>query len=148
MRCAVALRVLLPGQVVQEHPHRRHPEALGPPEFLVNRGRVERVGLPHLELVDGGCRDVVAADEPRLRGVPLRGLLFGPASGGRSRLRETHDGAEGDQEGRETSAVHAVSTRLRRYGILQSTPPRDNEIIEIAAHKAPHRGQTPLTMAW
>ena len=27
---------------------------------------VERVGLPHLELVDGAGRDVVAADQPRL----------------------------------------------------------------------------------
>ena len=52
---AVAGGVLLPRQVVQEHPHRRHAEALGPAELLVDRGRIERVGLPHLELVDGGA---------------------------------------------------------------------------------------------
>ena len=82
IRCAVAGGVLLPRQVVQEHPHRLHAEVLGPAELLVDGLRVERVGLPHLELVDGRRRDVVAADQPRLLRVPLVRLCLGPAGVG------------------------------------------------------------------
>ena len=51
----------------------------GPAEFAVDRGRVEGVGLPHFQLVDGGAGDKVAADQPGLLGVPKVGLLGGPA---------------------------------------------------------------------
>ena len=48
----------------------------GPAEFLIDAFGIEGVGLPHLEFVDGVRRDVVAADEPGLLGVPvLRSLL-------------------------------------------------------------------------
>ena len=69
-------------QIVQEHAHRRHPEAFGQAQFFVDPLRIERVGLPHLELVDGGRGNVVAADQPGLLGVPRCGLGFGPAAAG------------------------------------------------------------------
>jgi hypothetical protein len=68
---AIADGILLPRQVVQKHPHCRHPETLGPAELLFDRLRIERLGLPHLEFVDRRGRNVVAADQPRLLGVPV-----------------------------------------------------------------------------
>ena len=65
---------------------RVHAERLGPAQLAVDGGRVERVGLPHLELVDGGGRGEVAADEPRLGAVPLGRPRFRPAAGRRRRL--------------------------------------------------------------
>jgi len=41
--------------------------------------RIEGVRLPHFQFIDGRSGDVVAADEPRLLGVPVVGALFGPA---------------------------------------------------------------------
>ena len=91
---AITVGVLLPRQVVQEHPHRRHAETFGPAELLVDRLRIEGVGLPHLELVDGGGRNVVAADQPRLLRVPVVGLGLGPPRRGRSRRHEREDTAD------------------------------------------------------
>ena len=55
------------------------PIDVGPAEFAVDRLGVERVGLPHLELVDRRAGQKIAAHEPRLLGVPIVGLLRGPA---------------------------------------------------------------------
>ena len=97
----IAVGVLLPRQIVQEHPHRRHAEAFGPAELLVDRSRIERVRLPHLELVDGGGRDVVAADQPWLLRVPVVGLRLGPAA--RWRLRHRQRTETADQQRAEQS---------------------------------------------
>ena len=54
--------VLLPKQVVKIDAHRIHAQTLGPPEFKIDPLRVERVSLPHLQLVNGARGVVVAAD--------------------------------------------------------------------------------------
>jgi hypothetical protein len=46
------LRVLRPELVVQEHPHRVHPDALRQRQFPVDPRRVPGRRLPHLQLVD------------------------------------------------------------------------------------------------
>ena len=74
-----ALRILLPEQVVQEHAHGVHADALGPAQFAVDGGRIEGVGLPHLQFVDGRRRQKVRAHRPGLAGVPGVGLRLGPA---------------------------------------------------------------------
>src|SRR5262249_735974 len=73
--------VLLPKQIVQEHAHGVHAQGFSPAEFLIDLRRIEAVGLPHLELIDGRFRNVVTAHEPGLLRVPVIGLLFGPAGG-------------------------------------------------------------------
>jgi hypothetical protein len=79
--------VLLPEEVVEEDAHGVEAEALGPAEFSVDGAEVERVGLPHLELVDRAAGDVVAADEPGLFLVPGIRLLNGPGTGALAALR-------------------------------------------------------------
>ena len=74
-----SLRVLLPKQVVKEDAHGVHADAFGPPEFAVNCGRIKRVGLPHLQFVDGGGRQKVRAHRPRLPCIPRIGLRLAPA---------------------------------------------------------------------
>jgi hypothetical protein len=71
-------RILLPEQVVQKHPHGVHADALGEAEFTVDRRQVERIGLPHLKLIDGAARNEVAAHQPRLPCIPGISLLCGP----------------------------------------------------------------------
>ena len=39
--------VLLPEQVMQEHPHRIHAEPLRPAQFLIDLLRIKAAGLPH-----------------------------------------------------------------------------------------------------
>ena len=68
-----ALRIFLPRQVVQKDPDAGEAQALGPAELAVDRGQVERVGLPHLELVDRRARREVAADEPGMFTSPCLG---------------------------------------------------------------------------
>ena len=58
------------------------PIDFGPAELAVDRLGIERVGLPHFELVDRRAGEEVAADEPGLGVVPLVGLLGRPALGG------------------------------------------------------------------
>ena len=56
--------------------------------------RVEGLGLPHLEFVDGGAGARSCSDEPGLAGVPGFGLFFGPAHGlgaQRSRGQASHN---------------------------------------------------------
>jgi hypothetical protein len=75
---AVSGGVLAPGQVMQKDAHRVHAQPFGPAQFFIDGLRVEGLGLPHFEFVDGVGRDVIAADQPRLFGVPLVCLLFRP----------------------------------------------------------------------
>ena len=67
-----SLRVLLPEQVMQEDPDAVEAQALGPAELAVDRGQVEGVGLPHLELVDRRAR--ARSCSRRARDVPRPGL--------------------------------------------------------------------------
>jgi hypothetical protein len=43
---------------------------------------VEGIGLPHLQLVDGGGGQEICAHQPGLLGIPGIGLGLGPALGG------------------------------------------------------------------
>jgi len=70
-----AVRVLGPQLIVQEHPHSVESGGPGPAQLDMDAQGVEGVGLEHLQLVDGGGRDVVGADEPALRPVPAVGAL-------------------------------------------------------------------------
>ena len=63
--------VLCPQLIVQEHPHGVETGGSGPAQLDMDAQRVERVRLKHLQLVDGGRGDVVGADEPALRSIPL-----------------------------------------------------------------------------
>ncbi len=65
---------ILPKEVVQENSHRIHAQAFCPAKLLVNFPRIESIRLPHFELVAGAGRQVIAAHQPRLLGVPLVGL--------------------------------------------------------------------------
>ena len=73
-----SLRILLPEKVVQEDTHGIHADALSPAKLAVDRGRVEGIGLPHLEFVDRGGRKKIRAHRPGLRFVPGVGLLLCP----------------------------------------------------------------------
>ena len=55
------------------------PEAFGPAEFFIDFGGIERIGLPHFELVDGIGRDEIAADNPGLASIPGTRGFPGPA---------------------------------------------------------------------
>ena len=72
-------RILLPKGIMQEHAHGGHAHALRPAQFLVDLGGIEAGLLPHLQLVDGVGRDIVAAHQPFLLAVPAFGLGRGPA---------------------------------------------------------------------
>ena len=76
---AVAVRVLLPNQVVQKHAHGVHAEALSPSQFSIDALGIEAVFLPHFELINRGGWDVVTADEPGLPLIPGIRLSFCPA---------------------------------------------------------------------
>ena len=68
-----------PGEVVEEHAHRVHAEPGGPRELPLDGREVERLRLPHLELVDRGARREVAPDDPGLPACPRRRSLGRPA---------------------------------------------------------------------
>ena len=74
-----SLWILLPEKVVEEDAHGVHTDALGPSQFAVDRGWIERVGLPHLEFVDCCGGQKICAHGPWLVGIPFVGLRFGPA---------------------------------------------------------------------
>src|ERR1043166_937278 len=71
-----AFRVLLPEQVVKKDAHRVHAETFRPTELEIDSLRIERVRLPHLELIDRARRIVIPPDEPWLFGVPVARLLI------------------------------------------------------------------------
>ena len=54
-------RILLPKQIVQEDSHGVHADGFCPSKLLVDLLRIERVGLPHLEFVDGVGWNEIAA---------------------------------------------------------------------------------------
>ena len=56
---------------MQEDAHRVEAERLRPTELAVDSTRIERRGLPHLELVDRRAGNEVAADQPS-RGIGPR----------------------------------------------------------------------------
>ena len=77
-----AVGVLLPKHMVQVYPQRIEADRSGPAQLAIDRHRIERLGLPHLELIDRRTREKVAPDQPSVVALPRFGLLFGPASGG------------------------------------------------------------------
>ncbi len=115
------LRVLLPEQIVQKDTDRVEAQTLGEGEFLVDGVEIEGFRLPHLQLVDGGAGDEVAPDEPGLVGVPVVGLLLGPAPG---RLlgagdkvavqAETRDDNEAMKKGHGRNMVAKTRRRSRK----------------------------------
>jgi hypothetical protein len=98
-----AYRVLLPQKVVQKNPHRIHTQRLGPGELLFDLGRIERLLLPHLQLVHGRTGHVVAAHEPGLVRVPGVRLPFRPA--GRLGHHPVGRGAAHEERGGQTDAA-------------------------------------------
>ena len=75
--------VLLPEQIVQKNAHGVHAQRFGPTQFLVDLVRIKRRVLPHFQFIDGGARDVIAPDKPRLLRIPVVRLFLGPANGAR-----------------------------------------------------------------
>jgi hypothetical protein len=74
-----ALGILLPGKIMEKNTHRVQANRFCPTKFKINPLRIERLGLPHFEFVDSRSGNVVAADEPRLLGVPFGTLFFTPS---------------------------------------------------------------------
>ena len=110
-----ALRILLPKQIVQKHAHRVHADALSPAQLAVVRRRVKRVGLPHLQLVDGIRRQIVRAHQPRLRVVPGLGLRLAPAL-----LR-----ARGRRHTNQNRGQHGAAQHVHKF--LHAITPDSNE---------------------
>src|ERR1700682_3001338 len=107
--------VLLPRQIVEEYAHGVEAKRFGPPTFGIYALGIKCVRLPHLQLVDCVCSNIVAADKPRLPAVPIIGTFFSPALG--LRLRRCHRGKAENNEKKSkhfsNSAVrHAVSSGL------------------------------------
>ena len=66
----------MPRQIVQENAHGVEAQRFGPAEFQIDALGIEGFRLPHLQFVDGGGGDVVAADQKGLVLVPrVRFLL-------------------------------------------------------------------------
>ena len=63
---------------MKEYAHGVHADALGPAELHIDALRIERIGLPHFQLVDCRGRDVVRAYQPPLLCVPVARLRLGP----------------------------------------------------------------------
>src|ERR1700730_17195686 len=87
-----SLGVLLPEQIVQKHPHGVHAELLRPSQLQVDPLRIEGVRLPHLQLIDGVRRNVIASQRPGLFGIPFVCLGCRPSLqvGGVSGVTEQH----------------------------------------------------------
>src|ERR1700728_927326 len=123
---AEAVRILLPEQVVKKDTHGVHADVFGPAELEVDALRVKGIGLPHFELIDGVVRQVVAADRPRLLGIPGIGLFFAPACGGIRVGGESHGQEEkGGERSEETHLHRGHSTgflrkRLPAYALSKS----------------------------
>ena len=73
-----SLGILLPEQIMQEDPHGVHAEALRPAQFLIDPFEVERLRLPHFQLIDRGSGREIGPDEPGLLFPPIVGLGLGP----------------------------------------------------------------------
>src|SRR5690349_19986939 len=87
------LRLMLPQQIVQKDAHRIHAETFSPTESEIDPLWIERVGLPHLELIGRGSRVVVTTDDPRLLRIPVARLLLRP-----SLLRHEGDRKNNDRD--------------------------------------------------
>ncbi|HXM94518.1 MAG TPA: hypothetical protein VOA64_09735 [Candidatus Dormibacteraeota bacterium] len=72
--------ILLPEQVVEKDAHGVHAQRFGPSQFVIDLGGIEGGLLPHLQLIDGGLRNVITSDQPGLLRMPGVGLLLGPTS--------------------------------------------------------------------
>ena len=98
-----AARVFVPRNLVQEDAHRVHADGLRPPQLGVDYHRVERIGVPHLNLIDGAGGNVIGADVPGLLGIPEVGGFGGPLD------RFDGKGGEGQkQTERDAERLHAI----------------------------------------
>ncbi len=99
MRLRKPCGILLPEAVVEEDADAGEAQILGPAELPIDGFEVEGVRLPHLELVDGGAWDVVAAAQPAPLLMPGAGLFGGPLiSGEGGRGGGNQGGQAGHQE--------------------------------------------------
>src|SRR5581483_9148422 len=108
--------VFAPGKVVQEDAHGVHADRGSPAEFAIDSCRVECVGLPHFKFIDRGAGDEIAADEPRLRRVPLVGALWSP-SGGVSGGGEWDE--KNEREHNQQGPAHQLIYLQKRILLLQ-----------------------------
>src|ERR1019366_6173748 len=69
-----ASRIFIQKDVRKKNPHHVHARVFGPTELFINLLRIKCIGLPHFELVDGGCRNVIGTNEPGLLRVTTRWL--------------------------------------------------------------------------
>ena len=73
-----AARVFVPWNFVQEDAHGVHADGLRPSQLGIDYHRVERIGIPHLDLIDGAGGNVIDADVPGLLGIPEVGGFGSP----------------------------------------------------------------------
>src|SRR5688572_18999408 len=78
----VGLFILFPDEVMKKNADAGKTEICGPAEFAIDRLRIPRFGLPHLELIDGAGWAEIAANQPGLFRIPVIGLLRGPLVAG------------------------------------------------------------------
>src|ERR1700721_507591 len=97
--------IMLPKQIGRKHAHGIHANLLRPSQFLINFLRIKGLGLPHFELVDSICGNVIAADRPSLSRVPSIGLFFRPTLRMDSRDR-TQSTTQSKQANKGNSAFH------------------------------------------
>ena len=76
-----SLGIFLPHKVVQEDSHRIHPDFFRPAQLLVDLRCIEALSLPHLQLIDGIVRNVIAAHQPWLLLIPGGRFLSAPGRG-------------------------------------------------------------------
>ena len=74
-----SLGIVLPDEILHEHPQAVVARLLGPTEFLVDRFRIEGLLLPHFGHVHGRPRQIVAPGDRSRLGIPGPSLLLGPA---------------------------------------------------------------------
>ena len=65
-----SLGVGFPHDVVDENPHAVKTKVFRPAQLPVYGGRIERLLLPHFNIVDRGAGQEVATDQPRLLAIP------------------------------------------------------------------------------
>src|SRR5690606_41274123 len=60
-----------------------HSQLCRPPQLLIDGRWIERIFLPHLQLVDSSCRCVVRPNKPSMLSLPGIGFLGSPNAEGR-----------------------------------------------------------------
>src|SRR5205085_4647644 len=113
------IRVLLPQKVVQKHSHRIHAEHLSPAKFAIDGSQIKCIGLPHLQLVNGGAGDVITSHQPGPIGIPLISLLLRP--GGRTGSGRVCRSREQNQEYYDGLVHRMTSDRTKPHHDITSS---------------------------